>query len=191
MNTTDNDDDDFRWATNFSKKMTKFGEKMNKLGKDLTESSSTLFDVFDGLTQNCSINGDVIEGGTSVITKNGKTTIKKGNTKIVIDKDGNVIVNGKKVEKEEEKKPKHDDLEKLPDIPKVDDPNLFRNIVPTKVCVHENLTTPLTLAHLDKYELKLTKLESKLGGRIEKLFMAVVVIGMMALTTLISVCLSL
>lgn len=183
MNTTDNDDDDFRWATNFSKKMSEFGEKMAKLGEKMTDSSNIAF-------QNCSIQGD-----TQMVTMNGKTTIKKGNTKIVIDKDGNVIVNGKKVEKEkekeEEKKPKHGDLEKLPDIPKIDDPNLFKNTIPTKVCVHENLTTPLTLAHLDKYELKLTKLETKLGGRIEKLFTAVVVIGMMALTTLISVCLSL
>lgn len=194
MKNTDEDDDfDLSWATNFSKKMTKFGEKMNKLGKDLTESSSTLFDGFDGLIQNCTIDGDVVVGGTSVITKNGKTTIKKGNTKITIDKDGNVTVNGKKVEekKEEEKKPKHGDLEKLPDIPKVDDPNLFKNTIPTKVCVHENLVTPLTLAHLDKYELKLTKLESKLGGRIEKLFMAVAIIGMMSLATLVSLCMSL
>lgn len=192
MKNTDEDDDfDFSWATNFSKKMTKFGEKMNKLGKDLTESSSTLFDGFDGLIQNCSIQGDIV-GGTSVITKNGKTTIKKGNTKITIDKDGNVTVNGKKVEKEkeEEKKPKPGHLEKLPDIPKVDDSDLFKNTIPTKVCVHENLTTPLTLAHLDKYELELTKLESKLGGRIEKLFMAVVVIGVIALTTLFLFCMN-
>ena len=110
---------------------------------------------------------------------------------IIVDKDGNVTINGKKVEREEEKKPKFDYLEKLPDIPKIDDPNLFRNIIPTKVYVDKNLTTPLTLAHLDKYELKLTNLESKLGGRIEKLFMAVAIIGMMSLTTLISVCLSL
>lgn len=190
MKNTD-EDDDFTWAENFSKKMTKFGEKMNKLGKDLTESSSTLFDGFDGIIQNCTIDGDVFVGDTSIITKNGKTIIKKGNTKITIDKDGNVTVNGKKVEKEEEKKPKHGDLEKLPDIPKVDDPNLFKNTIPTKVCVHENLVTPLTLAHLDKYELKLTKLESKLGGRIEKLFMAVAIIGMMSLATLVSLCMSL
>lgn len=194
MKNTDNEDDDFTWANNFSKKMTKFGEKMNKLGKDLTESSTTLFDGFDGIIQNCTIDGDVVVGGnTSVITKNGKTTIKKGNTKITIDKDGNVTVNGKKVEKEEEeeKKPKPGHLEKLPDIPKVDDPNLFKNTIPTKVCVHENLVTPLTLAHLDKYELKLTKLESKLGGRIEKLFMAVAIIGMMSLATLVSLCMAL
>lgn len=192
MKNTD-EDDDFTWANNFSKKMTKFGEKMNKLGKDLTESSTTLFDGFDGIIQNCTIDGDVVVGGTSVFTKNGKTTIKKGNTKITIDKDGNVTVNGKKVEKEkeEEKKPKPGHLEKLPDIPKIDDPNLFKNTIPTKVCIHENLTTPLTLAHLDKYELKLTKLETKLAGRIEKLFMAVAIIGMMSLATLVSVCMSL
>lgn len=114
-------------------------------------------------------------------------------TKIIIDKDGNVTVDGKKVEKEEEKekKPKHGHLKKLVEIPKIDDPDLFRNI-PTKICVDENLTTPLTLAHLDKYELKLTKLETKLGGRIEKLLMAVVIIGIvtiMSLATLISLCL--
>lgn len=183
MKNTDEDDDfDFSWATNFSKKMTKFGEKMNKLGEkmaDMADNSTSIFNT------SCTINGD-----TQMFTKNGKTTIKKGNTKIVIDKDGNVTVNGKKVEKEEEKKPKHGDLEKLPDIPKIDDPNLFRNTTPTKVCVDKNLTTPLTLAHLDKYELKLTNLESKLGGRIEKLLIAVAVIGMMSLTTLFLLCMN-
>lgn len=89
---------------------------------------------------------------------------------------------------EEEKKPKHGHLEKLVDIPKIDDPNLFRNTIPTKVYVDKNLTTPLTLAHLDKYELKLTKLESKLEGRIEKLLIVVAVIGMMSLTTLFLLC---
>ena len=186
MKNTDEDDDfDFSWATKFSKKMTKFGEKMNKLGEkmaDMADNSTSIFNT------SCTINGD-----TQMVTKNGKTTIKKGNTKIVIDKDGNVTVNGKNVEKEkeEEKKPKPGDLEKLVDIPKIDDPNLFKNTIPTKVCVHENLVTPLTLAHLDKYELKLTKLETKLGGRIEKLFMAVAIIGMMSLATLVSVCMSL
>lgn len=173
-NTDDDDDFDFSWATNFSKRMTKFGEKMNKLGEKMTDMADNSTSIFN-------INGD-----TKMFTKNGKTTIKKGNTKIVIDKDGNVTVNGKKVEKEEEKKPKHDDLEKL-----ANDSDLFRNIVPNKVCVHKNLTTPLTLAHLDKYELELTKLESKLGGRIEKLFIAVVAIGIMSLATLVSVCMSL
>lgn len=184
MKNIDEDDDfDFSWAENFSKRMTKFGEKMAKFGEkmsDMADNSTSIFNT------SCTINGD-----TQMFTKNGKTTIKKGNTKIVIDKDGNVTVNGKKVEKEEEKKPKPGHLEKLPDIPKIDDPNLFRNIIPTKVCVDKNLTTPLTLAHLDKYELKLTKLETKLAGRIEKLFMAVAIIGMMSLATLVSVCMSL
>lgn len=178
-NTDDDDDFDFSWATNFSKRMTKFGEKMSKLGEKMADMADNSTSIFN-------INGD-----TQMFTKNGKTTIKKGNTKIVIDKDGNVTVNGKKVEKEEEKKPKHGDLEKISDVPKVDDPDLFRNIVPNKVYVHKNLTTPLTLAHLDKYELELTKLESKLGGRIEKLFIAVVAIGIMSLATLVSVCMSL
>lgn len=178
-NTVNDDDDfDFSWATKFSERMAKFGERMAKLGEKMTDSSNIIF-------QNSSIQDD-----TQMVTMNGKTTIKKGNTKITIDKDGNVTVNGKKVEKKEEKKPKFGDLEKLPDFPKIDDPDLFMN-VPTKVCVDKNLTTPLTLAHLDKYELELTKLESKLGGRIEKLIVAVIVIGMLSLTTLVSVCLSL
>lgn len=123
--------------------------------------------------------------------EDNKTIIKRGDKSIVIDKDGNVTINGKEVKKEEEKKPKCGDLEKLANIPKVDDPDLFRN-VPTKVCIHENLTTPLTLAHLDAYELKLRKLESKLGGRIEKLFMAVAIIGMMSLSlvTLFLLCMN-
>lgn len=186
MKNIDEDDDfDFSWAENFSNRMTKFGEKMAKFGEkmsDMADNSTSIFNT------SCTINGD-----TQMFTKNGKTTIKKGNTKIVIDKDGNVTVNGKKVEKEkeEEKKPKPGHLEKLPDIPKIDDPNLFKNTIPIKVCVDKNLTTPLTLAHLDEYELKLTKLESKLEGRIEKLLTAVAVIGMMSLATLVSVCMSL
>ena len=176
-NTGDNDDFDFSWAINFSKKMTKFGEKMAKLGEKMADMDYNSTSIF---STSCTIDGD-----TQMFTKNGKTTIKKGNTKIVIDKDGNVTVNGKKVEKEEEKKPKHDDLEKLSN-----NSDLFRNIVPNKVYVHKNLTTPLTLAHLDKYELELTKLESKLGGRIEKLFIAVAVIGMIFLATLISFCIN-
>ena len=197
MKNTDEDDDDFRWATNFSKKMTKFGEKMAKLGEKMADMGcNTIFNNIDNIDEPV-IQGNYAVGdivcGNSVVTVNGKTIIKQNGKKIVIDKDGNITVNGKKVEKEkeEEKKPKFGDLEKLPDFPKTDDPNLFRNTIPTKVCVDENLVTPLTLAHLDKYELKLTKLETKLGGRIEKLFMAVAIIGMMALTTLISVCMSL
>lgn len=198
MKNTD-EDDDFTWATNFSKRMTKFGEKMAKLGEKMADvGCNTIFNnignIDEPVIQGNHVVGDIVYGN-SVVTVNGKTIIKQNGKKIVIDKDGNITVNGKKVEKEqekeEEKKPKTGHLEKLPDIPKFDDPNLFRNIVPTKVCVHENLTTPLTLAHLDKYELKLTKLESKLGGRIEKLFMAVLIIGMMSLATLVSLCMSL
>ena len=176
-NTDDNDDFDFSCATNFSKRMTKFGEKMAKLGEKMADMDYNSTSIF---STSCTIDGD-----TQMFTKNGKTTIKKGNTKIVIDKDGNVTVNGKKVEKEEEKKTKHDDLEKLSN-----NSDLFRNIVPTKVCVDKNLTTPLTLAHLDKYELKLTKLESNLIGKIEKLFIAVAVIGIMSLTTLFLFCMN-
>ena len=181
-NTSDNDDFDFSWTTNFSKKMTKFGEKMAKFGEKMADMDYNSTSIFN---TSCTI-----DGNTQMFTKNGKTTIKKGNIKIVIDKDGNVTINGKKVEKEEEKKPKHDDLEKISDVPKVDDPDLFRNIVPNKVYVHKNLTTPLTLAHLDKYELELAKLETKLVGRIEKLFIAVAAIGMMSLATLISFCIN-
>ena len=176
-NTGDNDDFDFSWAINFSKRMTKFGEKMAKLGEKMADMDYNSTSIFN---TSCTINGD-----TQMFTKNGKTTIKKGNIKIVIDKDGNVTVNGKKVEKEEEKKTKHSDLEKL-----TNDSDLFRNIVPTKVCVDKNLTTPLTLSHLDKYELELTKLESNLVGKIEKLFIAVAAIGMMSLATLISFCIN-
>lgn len=84
--------------------------------------------------------------------------------------------------------PRHEYLEKLVDIPKTDDPNLFRNPVPTEVYIDKTLTTPLTLAHLNNYELKLTKLESKLGGRIDKLFTTIIVIGVIALTTLFLLC---
>ena len=119
--------------------------------------------------------------------EDNKTIIKRCDKTIIIDNNGNITINGKQVEKEVEKKPKFGDLEKLADIPKIEDSDLFRNI-PTKVCVDKNLTTPLTLAHLDKYELELTKLESKLGGRIAKLFVTVVVIGIIALTTLFLLC---
>lgn len=178
----DNGDDDFRWAFNFSERMAEFGERMAKLGEKMADSSDVAFN-------NCSIRSDSCD--TQMVTINGKTTIKKGNTKITIDKEGNVTINGKKVEKEDEKKPKHGDLEKLPDIPNIDDPDLFMNIS-TKVCDNENLTTtPLTIAHLNKYELELEKLESKLRGKIEKLLVAVLIIGLFTLTTLVFVCLSL
>lgn len=197
MKNTDEDDDyDFSWAENFSKRMTKFGEKMAKFGEKMSDmGGNTIFNnignIDEPIIQGNHVVGDIVYGN-SVVTVNGKTLIKKNGKKIVIDKDGNVTIDGKKVEKEkeEEKKPKHGHLEKLVDIPKIDDPNLFRNTIPTKVCVDKNLTTPLTLAHLDEYELKLTKLESKLEGRIEKLLIAVAVIGMMSLTTLFLLCIN-
>lgn len=93
-NTDDDDDFDFSWAENFSKRMTKFGEKMAKFGEKMADmgctSGSYMFNCFDN--DDCTIDGDK----TSVITRNGKTTIKKGDTKVVIDKDGNVTINGKK-----------------------------------------------------------------------------------------------
>lgn len=158
-----------------------FGKQFDSMFDSMGEMFSNMSSMFNTISE------------SSITEEDNKTIIKKGDKTIVIDKDGNVTINGKKVEekKEEEKKPKFDYLEKLPDIPKIDDPNLFKNTIPTKVCVHENLTTPLTLAHLDKYELELTNLESKLGGRIKMLFIAVAMVGMMSLTTLISLCLSL
>ena len=94
MKNTDEDDDfDFSWAENFSKRMTKFGEKMSKLGEKMADmgckGGSYMFNCFD---DDCTVNGDK----TSVVTVNGKTTIKKNGKKIVIDKDGNVTIDGKK-----------------------------------------------------------------------------------------------
>ena len=155
-----------------------FGKQFDSMFDSMGEMFGNMSSIFNTISE------------SSIIKEDNKTIIKRGDKTIVIDKDGNVTINGKNVEKEEEKKPKHGDLEKLPDFPNIDDPNLFRNAVPTKVCVHENLTTPLTLAHLDKYELELKKLESKLGGRIEKLFIAVAIIGMMSLTTLFLFCMN-
>ena len=92
MKNTD-EDDDFAWATNFSKKMTKFGEKMAKFGEKMADmgckGGSYMFNCFD---DDCTVNGDK----TSVVTMNGKTIIKKNGKKIVIDKDGNVTIDGKK-----------------------------------------------------------------------------------------------
>ena len=73
------DDFDFSWADNFSKRMTKFGEKMAKFGEKMADMGDNTF-----ISDN------------SVITVNGKTTIKKNGKKIVIDKDGNVTIDGKK-----------------------------------------------------------------------------------------------
>ena len=94
MNNTDEDDDfDFSWAGNFSKRMTKFGEKMAKFGEKMADmgckGDSYMFNCFD---DDCTVNGDK----TSVVTMNGKTIIKKNGKKIVIDKDGNVTIDGKK-----------------------------------------------------------------------------------------------
>ena len=89
----DNDDFDFSWAENFSKRMTKFGEKMTKFGEKMADmgckGGSYMFNCFD---DDCTVNGDK----TSVVTMNGKTIIKKNGKKIVIDKDGNVTIDGKK-----------------------------------------------------------------------------------------------
>lgn len=154
-----------------------FGKQFDSMFDSMGEMFGSMSSMFNTISE------------SSITEEDNKTIIKRGDKTIVIDKDGNVTINGKKVEKEEEKKSKFGNLEKLANIPKVDDPDLFRN-VPTKVCVHENLTTPLTLAHLDKYELELRKLESKLGGRIEKLSIAVAIIGMMSLTTLFLLCMN-
>ena len=78
MKNTD-DDFDFSWADNFSKRMTKFGEKMAKFGEKMADMGDNTF-----ISDN------------SVITVNGKTTIKKNGKKIIIDKDGNVTIDGKK-----------------------------------------------------------------------------------------------
>ena len=92
-NTNEDDDFDFSWATNFSKHMTKFGERMSKFGEKMADmgckGGSYMFNCFD---DDCTVNGDK----TSVVTVNGKTTIKKNGKKIVIDKDGNVTIDGKK-----------------------------------------------------------------------------------------------
>ena len=94
MKNTFDDEDDFAWATNFSKHMTKFGEKMTKFGEKMADmgckSGSYMFNCFDN--DDFAVDGDK----TSVITRNGATTIKKGDTKVVIDKDCNITINGKK-----------------------------------------------------------------------------------------------
>ena len=100
-NTNEDDDDfDFSWAENFSKKMTKFGEKMSKLGEKMADmGSNTIFnnfgDIDEPIIQGNHVVGDIVYGN-SVVTMNGKTIIKKNGKKIVIDKDGNVTINGKK-----------------------------------------------------------------------------------------------
>ena len=100
MKNTDEDDDDFRWATNFSKKMTKFGEKMAKLGEKMADmGGNTIFNnignIDEPVIQGNHVVGDIV-CGNSVVTVNGKTIIKKNGKKIVIDKDGSVTIDGKK-----------------------------------------------------------------------------------------------
>ena len=101
MKNTDEDDDfDFSWAENFSKRMTKFGEKMAKFGEKMADmGSNTVFNnignIDEPIIQGNHVMGDIVYGN-SVVTVNGKTLIKKNGKKIVIDKDGNVTINGKK-----------------------------------------------------------------------------------------------
>ena len=102
MKNTDEDNDfDFSWAENFSKRMTKFGEKMAKFGEKMADmGGNTVFNnignIDEPIIQGNHVGGDIICGG-SVITVNGKTLIKKNGKKIVIDKDGNVTIDGKKI----------------------------------------------------------------------------------------------
>ena len=96
----DNDDFDFSWAENFSKRMTKFGEKMAKFGEKMADMKcNTVFNnignIDEPIIQGNHVVGDIVYGN-SVVTMNGKTLIKKNGKKIVIDKDGNVTINGKK-----------------------------------------------------------------------------------------------
>lgn len=102
MNNTDEDDDfDFSWAENFSKRMTKFGEKMAKFGEKMADmGSNTVFNnignIDEPIIQGNNVVGDIVYGN-SVLTVNGKTIIKKNGKKIVIDKDGNVTIDGKRM----------------------------------------------------------------------------------------------
>lgn len=99
-NTEEDDDFDFSWAENFSKRMTKFGEKMSKLGEKMADmGGNTVFNnigcIDEPVIQGNHVMGDIVYGN-SVVTVNGKTLIKKNGKKIVIDKNGNVTINGKK-----------------------------------------------------------------------------------------------
>ena len=96
----DNDNFDFTWAENFSKRMTKFGEKMAKFGEKMTDiGGNTVFNnignIDEPVIQGNHVVGDIVYRN-SVVTMNGKILIKKNGKKIVIDKDGNVTINGKK-----------------------------------------------------------------------------------------------
>ena len=101
-NTNEDDDDfDFSWAENFSKRMTKFGEKMSKLGEKMADmGDNTIFNnmgnIDEPVIQGNHVVGDIVYGN-SVVTMNGKTIIKKNGKKIVIDKDGNVTIDGKQM----------------------------------------------------------------------------------------------
>lgn len=99
-NTEEDDDFDFSWAENFSKRMTKFGEKMAKFGEKMADvGGNTIFNnignIDEPIIQGNHVMGDIVYGN-SVVTVNGKTLIKKNGKKIVIDKDGNVTIDGKK-----------------------------------------------------------------------------------------------
>ena len=99
-NTIEDDDFDFSWAEDFSKRMTKFGEKMSKLGEKMADmGGNTVFNnignIDEPIIQGNHVGGDIVYGN-SVVTMNGKTIIKKNGKKIVIDKDGNVTIDGKK-----------------------------------------------------------------------------------------------
>lgn len=99
-NTVEDDDLNFAWAENFSKRMTKFGEKMAKFGEKMADmGGNTVFNnigcIDEPVIQGNHVMGDIVYGN-SVVTVNGKTLIKKNGKKIVIDKDGNVTINGKK-----------------------------------------------------------------------------------------------
>lgn len=99
-NTNEDDDFDFSWAENFSKRMTKFGEKMSKLGEKMADmGSNTVFNNIgnfdEPVIQGNHVVGDIVYGN-SVVTMNGKTIIKKNGKKIVIDKDGSITIDGKK-----------------------------------------------------------------------------------------------
>ena len=99
-NTNEDDDFDFSWAEDFSKRMTKFGEKMAKFGEKMADmGGNTVFNnignIDEPVIQGNHVVGDIVYGN-SVVTVNGKTLIKKNGKKIVIDKDGNVTIDGKK-----------------------------------------------------------------------------------------------
>lgn len=99
-NTNEDDDLDFSWAEEFADRMSKFGDKMSKLGEKMADmGGKTVFNnigkIDEPVIQGNHVVGDIVYGN-SVVTMNGKTIIKKNGKKIVIDKDGNITINGKK-----------------------------------------------------------------------------------------------